>query len=99
MRCTDILHIDAPPERLWDLTIDVGSWPALFPTVRAVERLDEGPLRPGSAARVSQPAQRPKVWTVDEVVEHRRFRWSTRSFGTAMTATHELEPAGAGTRN
>ncbi|HEX6422388.1 MAG TPA: SRPBCC family protein [Acidimicrobiales bacterium] len=99
MRIEHTIDIAAPPEKVWALTVDVESWPELSPTMTAVERLDEGPLRVGSTARVKQPGQRAKVWTVTAVEQGRRFAWASRVFGTDMTATHTLHPTGEGTAN
>lgn len=93
------VDIDAPIGRVWDLTVDVERWPVITPTMTAVERLDEGPLQAGSRARVSQPRQRPRVWTVREVDAPHGFVWDAR-FGTVtMTARHLLDEAKDGTRN
>lgn len=99
MRIEHTIDIAAPTERVWALTVDVESWPDLSPTMTAVERLDGGPMRVGSTARVKQPGQRPKVWTVTAVEPGRRFAWRSRVFGTDMTATHTLRPTGEGTVN
>jgi len=93
------LEIRAPLERVWELTVDVESWPDVTPTVTAVERLDAGPLCVGSRTRLEQPGQPPRVWTVTALEPRRRFAWSTRLLGTTMTGAHELEPTQAGTRN
>jgi uncharacterized membrane protein len=98
----DIRHtttIDAPPATVWALTIDVERWPELMPTVTRVTRLDEGPLRLGSTARIEQPGLRPAVWTVTEWEPGRRFAWSTRLFGAPVLAGHTIEPDGDGARN
>ena len=57
MRIEDSIDIAAPVERVWELTMDVESWPQLTPTITSVKRLDHGPLAVGSAARIKQPAQ------------------------------------------
>ena len=93
------LHIDAPIERVWDLTLDVESWPRLTPTVSSVERLESGPFVVGSRARIKQPAQTAKVWTVTELDPHRRFAWTTPAFGGTMTGAHDLARDGSGTAN
>lgn len=85
-------HIDAPPATVWALTIDVEAWPALFPTITRVERLDHEPMRVGSQARIRQPAQPERLWTVTELLEGRRFVWSTQARGFTMTGVHIVEP-------
>jgi uncharacterized membrane protein len=91
--------IEAPVERVWRLTVDVERWPSFIPTVRSVRRLDAGPLRIGSAARLKQPGQPPAVWTVTGIEPMRHFTWQSRRPGMTMTARHVLSPAGSGCRN
>jgi uncharacterized protein YndB with AHSA1/START domain len=94
------LIINAPVSTVWDLTTDVESWPALSPTtITTVERLDTGPIRPGSQARVKQPAQRPTVWTVRTADENHLFVWDATVWGMHMVATHTLEAVEGGCRN
>jgi carbon monoxide dehydrogenase subunit G len=91
--------IDAPVESIWRLTTDVDGWPAFLPTVQRLERLDDGPLRVGSAARLKQPGQSAAVWTVTRLEPMREFTWETRRTGIRMTGRHLLEASGTGTRN
>lgn len=99
MRIQHSLEIDAPPSRVWELTVDVEALPDLTPTLTDVARLDQGPLGIGSTVRIKQPAQRAKIWTVTEFDENRRFSWTTRSAGTVMTGRHELAETPTGTTN
>ena len=99
MQREDSTVIDAPVDVVWRLTTDVAAWPAFMPTVERVERLDDGPLRVGSTARLKQPGQTPAVWTVTRLEEQREFTWETRRLGLRMAGRHLLEPAGDGTRN
>ena len=53
--------IDAPPEVVWRVLIDVERWPEWTPTTDRIERLDEGEFRLGSRARMKlkrRPRQR-----------------------------------------
>lgn len=99
MQITHSIAIDAPPARVWELTLDVESWPDFVPTVTHVEWIDTGPVRVGSRARVKQPAQPAKVWTVTVLEPETRFVWMTKSVGLSMTATHRLIATGSGTTN
>lgn len=99
MRIEHTATITAPVERVWELTTDVEAWPRLMPTVTSVQRVTPGPLQPGSEVTIKQPGQRAKRWTVARVERPHRFVWSTRGFGTTMTAIHELQPAPDGTAN
>jgi uncharacterized membrane protein len=91
--------IPAPVDVVWRLTTDVSAWPTFMPTVQSLERLDEGPLRVGSSARVKQPAQTAAVWTVTRLEDKREFTWETKRMGIRMTGRHLLSPTADGTRN
>jgi hypothetical protein len=100
MRIDHTLLIKAPATVVWGLTIDVERWPELTPTtITEVRRLDAGPLQVGSTARLRQPMQRPRVWTVVEVVELERFVWDARMGTVRMRGEHHLEATGAWCRN
>ena len=99
MQFEHVAEIAAPPEHLWDLTTDVERWPTFLDTVTTVDRLDDGPFRVGSQARIKQPGQRPTVWTVTEMDAPTRFQWKARTLGSDMVATHGIEPTSAGCRN
>lgn len=98
MRVEHSLDIDAPVARVWELTLDVESWPNHTPTMTSVERLGGLPLEVGSEVRIKQPGQRERVWTVRKLEPQSRFVWSARAMGTTMTATHELAETATGTR-
>jgi uncharacterized protein YndB with AHSA1/START domain len=99
MHCEHTTLIPAPVASVWRLTTDITAWPTFMPTVQRVERLDSGPLRVGSSARIKQPAQTPAVWTVTRLEPMREFTWQTRRMGLRMTGRHLLEPVTGGTRN
>jgi hypothetical protein len=91
-------HIAAPPGPVVDVVLDVARWPEWTPTVDAVERLDEGPLRVGSRAKVRQPRLPRAVWEVTEVVDGRGFTWQASGPGMRTIARHEVVPDGDGSR-
>jgi hypothetical protein len=93
------LLIHSTPARVWALTVDVERWPDLAPTMTSVTRLDAGPLRVGSTARVVQPFQRPTVWTVTHLEPMAYFEWFAKVGTITMTARHRLVPEAAGVRN
>lgn len=99
MKIQHTLDIAAPPSRVWELTIDVESLPDHTPTMSSVTLLDPAPVAVGSTARIKQPGQRAKVWTVTQVEPNKRFSWNTTSSGMVMTASHDLVETPTGTTN
>jgi len=99
MRVDHAIHIEAPPEVVWEVTRDVERWPEWTPTVTSVKRTDRGPFGVGSTARIKQPMQAEAEWVVTEFAPGRRFAWRTRRRGMRMTGIHQLIPEGEGTRN
>jgi uncharacterized membrane protein len=99
MRWTHSTRIDAPVDVVWQLTTDVEAWPATTPTMQSVQRLDDGPLRVGSRARIKQPGQAEAVWTVTRLEPGREFSWETRRRGIVLTGSHTVAADGEGCRN
>lgn len=99
MEWTHTEVIDAPADLVWRLTADVADWPSYMPTVQSVHRLDEGPLRVGSTARLKQPGQRTATWTVTELTPGRTFSWRSDRRGMSMVGGHRIDPEGRGSRS
>jgi uncharacterized membrane protein len=99
LRVSDTIRIDAPAEVVWAITVDVERWPEWLPTVRSVTRLDDGPLRRGSVARLEQPMQPPGRWVVTALEANRIFAWESRRRGLHFIATHDLRPDASATMN
>ena len=91
--------IGSSVDRVWELTVDVESWPALTPTMTSVDRVDEGPLRVGSTARVVQPRQRSATWVVTRLDERSVFEWQTKVATVTLVARHQLTEVPDGCRN
>lgn len=93
------IRIEAPAERSWSVISDIERWPEWTPSVKRVQRHDEGPLRVGTSATLDLRGGTTSRWTVSDVAEGRSFTWSAR-IGPAMrfTADHIVEPEGAGCR-
>ncbi len=93
MRYQVVVTIHAAAELVWAELIDVERWPRSTASISTVTRLDSGPFRVGSRARVQQPRLPTIVWTVTDLQPPRQFTWIVRSPGVTTIATHRLSPA------
>ncbi len=92
------IAISAPPERVWEILVDVERWPARIPTVDRAERLDDGPLAIGAQTRLAQPKLPEAVWTVTELTPGKAFTWTSTSPGVRIAASHAVGPTPEGSR-
>jgi carbon monoxide dehydrogenase subunit G len=92
------IAISAPPERVWEILVDVERWPGRIPTVDRIERLDDGPLAVGARTRLAQPKLPEAIWTVTELTAGTAFTWTSASTGVRITASHRVEPTPEGSR-
>ncbi len=94
------LPIDAAPDVVWALTLDVLRWPEITPTIREVEALDAPVPVVGSRYRLRQPGQAARVWVVDVVDPvARRLVWSAPFGPWRLVAAHEVAAADVGSVN
>jgi uncharacterized membrane protein len=96
MILTNTIDIAAPIERVWSLTEDIEQWPTITPTMTTIVRLDNGPLKVGSTARVKQPRQRARVWTVTRFDPNETFAWQSRILGMPVVGSHSMASRGDG---
>jgi uncharacterized protein YndB with AHSA1/START domain len=89
-------HIDAPPERVWEVLSDVVRWPEWTPTIDRVEPEGDGPLVVGAQYTVRQPRLPQAVWKVAEVVQGRSFTWRAEGPGIRTVGRHEVVPDATG---
>ncbi len=83
------IEVAAPPERVWEVLLDVERWPEWTDSVTAVRSLDPGPLAVGSRVEVSQPRIPTGTYTVTTVEPVSSFVWEQRQPGSTVTAHHE----------
>lgn len=98
MRLENEITIAAPAETVWALTLDVERWPDVTPTMTEITRLDDGPLAVGSQARVKQPAQRARVWTVTRL-DPNHYEWDANMGPIRMRGGHHVTPTDTGCTN
>lgn len=92
------VDIDAPPERVWDVMIDVEKWPEWTPSMSSVKRLDTGDFRKGSRVRIKQPKLAPTTMTVTELENEKGFTWTATAPGLVVTARHTITRKGKGSQ-
>lgn len=90
------VDIAAPADRVWEVLTDVEKWSEWTETVTSVRRLDEGPLRSGSRARIDQPKIPETEYVVTELEPGRSFTWVAKGPGVTTTARHDVEEVEAG---
>ena len=98
MRVEVTVDISAPPEVVWAVLSDVGSWPAWTASITSVRPLSPDPLQVGSRVRIKQPRLPATVWTVSDLVEGERFTWTATGPGVHTRASHRVVGTAAGSR-
>jgi uncharacterized membrane protein len=89
-------EISAPAQRVWEIFSDVERWPEWTDSITSVERLDAGPFRVGSRARIRQPKLPVATWEVTELVEGESFTWVARGPGITTVAVHRVRAVDGG---
>jgi uncharacterized membrane protein len=97
LKLTDELLIQAPVEFVWNVTVDVESWPRWTPTVTSVKIISKGEFGLGSRALLKQPMQAEAEWIVTKFQPLRLFEWVSRRSGIYLTARHEILQTEKGT--
>jgi uncharacterized membrane protein len=80
----------------WATLCDVTDWPRWTRSMTSVERLDDGPLRLGSRARIKQPGMQPLVWEVTTFADEAEFSWTNHSPGVRTVGRHLIRATPGG---
>ena len=88
----DTIEINAPADRVWQVSTDVESWPKWAPAMEKIRREDSGDFKRGSSALIKQKQMPETRWTVTEINPGHSFSWETRVMGMDMIATHIITP-------
>src|SRR5688500_15404507 len=96
MRFEASIEVGAPAQHVFDVYSDVERWPEWTDSVTSVKRLDAGPLRVGSRARIRQPRLPTAEWHVVDLVPGRSFSWTARGPGVRTTGAHVVDATAGG---
>ena len=99
MKLDHVITIDAPPDIVWAVTVDIERWPEWTPSVTMVQRIDQGSFDVGSTALIKQPGLPAAEWTVTALMRGERFSWESRRPGIHMIATHQITTAETGSQS
>ena len=94
MRFEATIEVAAPAQLVFDVYSDVERWPEWTESVTSVQRLDEGPFRVGSRARINQPRLPTAEWEVVELLPGQSFNWVARGPGIRTTGIHAVSGEG-----
>ncbi len=95
---SEAVDVDAAPDDVFAVYADVEGWPGWTASMTEVRRLDAGPLRVGSRARVRQPGLPVTIWTVTDLTPGRSFTWERRTAGLRTVGRHLVDTRAGGSR-
>ncbi len=87
-------HLDAAPQVVWSVLVDLDAWPTWGPTVTAA-RVDAEPFGLGSRGHVRTPVGLELPFEVTRFVEGREWAWQV---GGIPATTHSVRPEAGGCR-
>jgi len=90
------IDIDATPDAVWQVLSDVESWPKWTASMTSIQLLQQGDLKVGSTAKVTQPKLKPAVYTVTECEPGKSFVWSMKAAGVTVRGGHYVVDRGEG---
>lgn len=92
MEVSTSIDVAVPPDRVWEVLVDVDRWPEWTDSVTSVRSLDPGPLAVGARVEISQPRIPTGTYTVTALDPGSAFTWEQRQPGSTVSAHHECIP-------
>jgi hypothetical protein len=87
--------VGSPPDKVWDVLVDLDAWPQWGPTVAGAKLTDTGALALGARGKIRTPLGVWLPFIVTEFEQGRSWAWSVA--GVPATR-HEVRPAEGGCR-
>ena len=84
------IQIDASPQSVWDIFVDVERWPDWTTSVQRIVRLDGAGIELGNRFQIKQPRLPNLTWEVTEVEPGVSWTWRQRSPGATTFASHDV---------
>lgn len=91
------VHIDARPDQVWGVLMDIESWPEWTASMTWLKRVEDGPLHEGSDVQIKQPRLKATVWVITQFDDGRSFTWRNSGAGVSTEADHEVTGTPDGT--
>jgi uncharacterized protein YndB with AHSA1/START domain len=82
------VEINAPPEKVWPVIMDVENWSKWTASITEIKLLEPGEIKVGTRARVRQPRLPTAIWQVIQFVPNKGFAWENRAFGARAVGEH-----------
>lgn len=95
MEFTHDVTSTASPEAIFDVLLDVESWPQWTKSMTQITRRTSGDVAMGTRMRVRQPYSNTRTWVVTELVRPHTFTWESRQMGVMVVARHDITAGGA----
>lgn len=89
--------IAARPDAVFDVLVDIESWPQWTKSMTSLEPLTPGDLAVGSRVRIRQPYMGARTWVVTELIRPSRFTWESTQAGVHLVARHDQTAQGRST--
>jgi len=90
MNTNSSIEVDASMSDVWAIYADVQRWSEWTASIERVTPLDDADIEIGHRFQIKQPRFPKLVWEVTAVDPGESWTWRQRSFGSTVTASHDL---------